>query len=230
MNTKILTCTIIVCILLNKVTKCNAQVPLGKPSWEIGTDLLWFIDKSNTPISFIIKNHRSKLKKDEFKTRHYAYRMRLGANLRVPVDFNAQLNYPDFQVFNNRSYHLYFRPGYELKKKVKPFDFYYGIDVPLSYQNYNVESISTDQGVQQNRKRKQQEFSFGLAPIIGVSITFVDRIKLSVESSIDLTYSITKDRNEIISPNPRLLSESSGNAYQVEFFPIHTIIFSVILN
>ena len=207
----------------------QGQHQLGKPTWEIGTDMLWLIGKENIPYSIFLKNHRNKLKKNEFKTIKYAYRLRLGLDFTKPLNNNTQIYYQNitYQFYSNLN--IYFRPGYEIKKPLKSFEVLFGLDIPVNYSSSDVRTISFTSGVQQEVESKSKGIYLGVAPVIGVSYTLAKSIKFTLESSLDILYGQGNQKDRIISPDQQLLLNSSHNDINIYFFPIHTINISVLL-
>ena len=104
-------------------------------SWEIGTDLLWLIDKNQVPTSvFVRSNYVTK------KNKLRAWRLRLGLNMSYRDSIT--INRPFDNELNNIS--IFARVGYEWQHKVEEkVLLYYGADVGFSYSGIYEKRILT---------------------------------------------------------------------------------------
>lgn len=150
---------------------------LVRHTWEVGTDLLWLIDKNTIPFSNVFARKNIVTKNGRFA----ALRARVG------LDFSRE-NSVDIEGLGEEDYFNlspFIRLGYEWQIQKNKLQFFYGVDLNILYQyNYNTyEDIFGSTG-----ERKLKNLEIGPVGFIGAKYFLSSNISLSTEISYDLIY------------------------------------------
>lgn len=185
---------------------------LVRYTWEIGTDLLWLIDKNILPATniFIRKNLVTK------NDRLTALRLRFG------LDLNKM---DSSQIWNNNPverFHIspFMRIGHEWQAQVDRFQLFYGVDLHLLY-SYNFERFEhTNRGT--GGTGRINLFQVGPVGFIGIKYFLNSYLSLSMEGGYQALYEsfVLKGR----STSTR--NETHRTELSMNLIPIHFINFS----
>ena len=197
-------------------------------TWEIGTDLLWLIDKNQVPATslFVRYNFTNK------KNKQMAWRLRLGVN--TSRKDSSQIADPQ----DNEKYIFapYLRSGIEWQNKTSAKSLvFYGVDASLSYSQEKIKTIVTTippPGVLSQEINKTLEA--GLIGFIGFKYEPTAWFALSIESSLNIFYTIRRDEFKTTSID---FPDDEGfhgfihtNEINIKFTPITIINLSFYLN
>jgi len=196
---------------------------LGFKKWEVGTDLLWLLNKDRSkPISFFALKLRTKQKTKGFGYRKFGYRFWLGFSLR---NYNNKItrsgNNNPATKFTNKHYLIYNRLGYQwitTKNKIKII---YGFDITnlYSYKEYIVISPSSNPQFDEF----QNLFRVGLSPFAGLAYDITSKIKISAESNVGFTYFIQNIKTSPSgNPNDEIITQGI-RGFELNSNPLNTI-------
>ncbi len=194
--------------------------------WEVGTDLLWLLDKDKSkPITFFARRLRTKQKTKGFGYRKFGYRIWLGFSLRKynnnrtsqPLNTNSR-------KYIDKSYLIHNRLGYQWITKKNKVNIIYGIDLMNWYsysQSIRVAPSSSPQF--HNYVNFDKLFRVGLSPFAGLAYHITSKIKISAESNVDFSYFIQK-----IKMSPTAISNGETITQRIRGFnlnsnPLYTI-------
>ncbi len=155
-------------------------------SWEIGTDLLWLIDKNQVPANLFVRSNFAN-KKNKLR----AWRLRLGLNMsyRDSIDIGD----PFAKELNNIS--IFARAGYEWQHKVEEkVLLYYGVDVGFSYTRmYEKRALSPPHPPGSLYQETFTTYKPSLIGFIGCKYDPKPWISLSLEASLQVVYRIRRN-------------------------------------
>ena len=159
-------------------------------SWEIGTDLLWLINKNQLPPSNIFVRRNLETKKG---TRH-AWRLRLGADVSVLDSINVNDSF-DNEI--NQTY-LILQLGHEWQYQViENALFYFGADLSFAFDRTYIlqdRSVLVPSAAGPVRfKETNTIYTPGLSGIAGVRYHPQPWIALSLESSLITRYRVKRN-------------------------------------
>lgn len=175
-------------------TKNKKQEKDTTKYWEVGTDLLWLINKNQLPpINIQIKKH---LKENS------ALRFRVGLKYNTNDSSYNSLGWPG-PPYESRNFTGFIRAGWETESKLKgKLSFYKGIDLGFWYErdilNWTRYWVEVDTYIRYNDSRNT--FTYEILPFLGFKYYFSDAISISLESSIRFFYQHDKyihDGNEL---------------------------------
>ncbi|QSE98252.1 hypothetical protein [Fulvivirga lutea] len=194
-------------------------------SWEVGTDLLWLIDKNTLPATSLFARYNYLSKKGSSK----AIRLRIG------IENNM---YDSSQVLNSLprtedSFSLLLRPGLEFKRILSPQSiFFYGMDAHflLYSQDFRfVTSIAPDPSLYEGTDKTTE---LGLIPFIGVKYQPVVWLAVSLESSLNAVYRIRRytDQTGTVTSPGQGRGEINVDDFKINIDPITVLNLSIIIN
>ena len=172
--------TIITLLFLALSWQVKAQQQTAKSSeikrykWDIGTDLLWLIDKNVVPPSVFVRLNTDK------NNRLSAYRFRLGGN------YEEHLNTVDSvrTTLIKSSLNAFISVGKEWHKQYDQFQFFYGSDIFLNYQRSIAEWDKDEKGY----FPRDREISTGVSPLIGMRYFLNSKISFSTEAHFNIFF------------------------------------------
>jgi len=189
--------------------------------WEVGTDLLWMINKNQSYPSFFIKKLSLKKKKREIAGYQLrGYRFRLGFNYDSPNQSNptnATSNY------NSVSAQTLVRAGYEWHKSISTFDIFYGWDGYFEYGFNSIDQQYATGGTSYNATRKTTDIKAGISPIAGLKYKFSPSVYASMESDVQILFHRSKSSNTQTLPYLAYYDLPSGNGVLITAHPIYVI-------
>jgi hypothetical protein len=131
---------------------------LTRYKWEIGTDLLWLIDKNTLPpTSIFVRRHTEK----------GAWRLRVGYNYQN----NERRLFDTLDLYQTEQHEVLFRMGYEQKRNQKKFQLFYGTDIHLGYvyqKQDDYYDTDTNPGIDSRTFGNRKTLGIGLVTFIGL--------------------------------------------------------------
>lgn len=239
MHFKKITLLLIIIVTVSVFTaKAQSSLPdtayYSRQKWEIGTDLLWLINKNTIPASNIFIRRNVTYGENKLG----AFRLRLGFNYNSK-DF-AEVNtigqeFPDYTI----DYTVYSRVGYERQKPMGKFQLFYGADVQMQYVRHKDEKtkyIGTQpDAYPETTLIRQNTFEPGLIGFIGIKYFLSPHFAVSSEINTGLYfqhfkyYLITYDNNLGYDPDDITsfgYSQYRINSWKVNFQPLSVLNFS----
>ena len=206
---------IMIFIALMAWSSLNAQNQTSTiPKWEVGTDLLWLINKNTLPeYSMIVKR---------------SFLDRSAIRCRVGLGKVGKLSSIFFTPDKSQKYIV--RLGYERRKELMSgLSMLYGLD--LSY--YSTESFisalapqawinSGIPGPAPIFLKLEKAKEWGLIPFVGLNYQLNDHLSISAESTFNIIHeTITISKTQVYEP------DISVSRYNIYFVPITTINFLI---
>lgn len=189
--------------------------------WSVGTDLLWLIDKNSLPSTsiFVRRNVQPENKMPG------AIRMRMGFRL---DDFSTNLTNADLLEYND--FDILLRLGYELQVQKGNHQFFYGVDMHISYAYRYARRMSfTDSEFGSNQKWISRDHIWNVGPIgfIGYQYFLTPNVSFSIEASLNVNYRRIKevDINENIVQPEIATATILRNNFTAQFQPFYVLNF-----
>lgn len=225
---------IILILLLIKVTllgvaqtnsgKVNNKDTIPKYRFEVGTDLLWLIDKNELPdFSLHLKIH------NKSKKYHGAYRFMAGIN--YFYQDSTLFTVSDKSNIKKTSTYV-FRSGYQFISHYDKIQLYYGADLHFSYSKYSTDApygyVLDSDGIYYARSNLEiiNTYESGIIGLMGVSYFINSRISFSLESNFSTYYSHRKHKYghyNLEFQNRKRIEQQIIKKYSVKFVPISII-------
>ncbi|MCF6352652.1 MAG: hypothetical protein L3J06_06545 [Cyclobacteriaceae bacterium] len=223
--------TILMLILLNLLT-CSLlaqdkKVEAMVSTWEIGTDLLWLIDKNQVPATSLFGRYNFTNKKNK----QMAWRLRLGIN--TSRKDSSQIAAP--QDNEKDIFAPYVQLGFEWQRSFNTkYLVFFGTDINFQYyQNKFSEIIYFDIGPRLFQGT-YKTITWGASGFIGFKYFLTNWLSLSLESSLNLNYRIRRDKDKVTLidyPNSDGgKGEINVNELTIHFTPITVLNLSFYIN
>jgi hypothetical protein len=178
-----------------------AQTPVAadtvcQDKWEVGTDLLWLLNKNQVPAGSI------------FLRRHFTAKSGRAKAFRLRAGLDAGLYSHSLQSQQSSDWVLapYVRPGLEWRQALRgKVSYFYGIDADVSYYYRDLWGQHVS-GVDM-QDAWQRIWRVGAFGLLGLEYRAAPWLALSAEASISLQYAHHRDAN-------LLFVDGSGETYQ----------------
>jgi len=207
-----------------QVKKTSSEKDTTK-QWEIGTDLLWLIDKNQVPPTSLFVRYNFV----NIKNQKRAWRFRLGVDNSI---------YDSAQIVDTRDNEIdiispYVRVGYEWQREInKKVSYFYGFDASILYSQYKAKIVYY--APIRLLQETDRTWEFGAIPFIGFKYRPVNWLAVSTESSFNLIYRVRRQKSkftDINFPNdPGSNGKIDVNELRTFFRPLTVINLSFYLN
>ncbi|NOU16760.1 MAG: hypothetical protein HOO91_04300 [Bacteroidales bacterium] len=194
--------------------------------FEVGTDLLWLVDKNSLP------GYCLQLKINNRSKKHLgAFRFKIGMNLKTTDTTDLTTFTNDYDTYKTRTSSYFFRSGYQLSYNYSKLKLFWGVDLHLGYYKFFNDyywRLGTDNYKMYNT-RTYTRIQYGLIGFIGASYSITPRVSVLVESNCSMLYSKIKNREHSYYPDfPGSENDNKSNWYDsnvldVNIIPISTI-------
>lgn len=221
-NFLLLTCVSICLLGLFAKKEARGQADTTKfYRWEVGTDLLWLIDKNTLPPTTLFLKINNK-----WKHMQGAFRFRVGYDYE---DKDTLMKSPNSDRVVNSTFQSYF--GYEVHKRLNPklnlycaIDFYYSVTKKEEIWEW----INPYDHVQMKSIRNTNIETYGLTPVFGAGYDIAKNINISIETSGYFNYKsgTKKLRNrskKYFQKRGPINSQYNYESHKIGFNPIHSI-------
>jgi hypothetical protein len=159
-------------------TEANPAEPYSPYKWEIGTDLLWLINKNQLPAQSVFARYNYQTAAGKSR----------GVRVRLGLDY-MQLD-SSGTTYLNRGIDNSFRPlvriGYEFQQPLGRQMFFYGVDLHLSYFHFNYTRRSFFD--QYEHIGKERIFEMGPVLFCGYKYYLTQKLSVSAEFSAQSIY------------------------------------------
>jgi len=199
---------------------------LARYRFEVGTDLLWLIDKNSLP------GYCLQLKINNRSKKHPgAFRFKVGMNLETK-DSSLLVEDPSL-YYRTSDETFYFRPGYQLNYMFGRVKLYWGVDLHFLYSSHYIDRYSHFELFADNNyyqaffTYKVSALQYGIVGLVGATYYLTPKISVSLESNISMLYKRIKSEayyhyNEF--PNYKNFTEKKdNNILNIKSLPISTI-------
>ncbi|MDO1451705.1 hypothetical protein Q0590_35860 [Rhodocytophaga aerolata] len=206
--------TWMICLLLCLGWQLQAQEKeensreVERYTWDIGTDLLFLINKNVVPPSLFVRWNREKDNKLS------AYRFRLGADFAQHLNPNKIDTSWAGSSFKKTAFTLFSSVGKEWQKQFNQFQLFYGADVFLQY-TYEVYEGAILFG--KDYYPRNRNLITGISPFVGMKFFIHSRISLSAEAHANMAYNSMAIHSFDAVANPPTPSKLTANFFQLRF-------------
>ncbi|NOU16758.1 MAG: hypothetical protein HOO91_04290 [Bacteroidales bacterium] len=172
----------------------NSKDSLARYRFEVGTDLLWLVDKNSLP------GYCLQLKVNTNSKKHPgAFRFSFGVNLKTKDSTNVTGSIDDGENYNSRTSTFYFRQGYQLTYSFNRLKLFWGADLHLSYyqffEDYYWRLILMNNAYYKCYfTRTYTRLQVGFVGVVGASYSITHKMSISFESNCSILYSMIKNR------------------------------------
>jgi hypothetical protein len=159
-------------------TEASPPEPYSPYQWEVGTDLLWLINKNQLPAQSLFARYNYQTAAGKSR----------GVRLRLGLDYmqldSAQVDHTG-RVRDNFIM-PFLRLGYEFQQTNGRQVLFYGADIHHSYSRLNFSRLI--QGSAYHLNGTDKKFQLGLIGFVGYKYFFSNRLSLSAELSAQKIY------------------------------------------
>lgn len=178
-------------------------------SWDIGTDLLFLINKNVVPPSVFVRWNREK------DNQLSAYRFRLGADFAQHLNPNKiDTSWAGNTGFKKTAFTLFSSVGKEWQKQFNQFQLCYGADLFLQYSR---EVYETAILFGEDYYPRYRNLTTGISPFVGMKFFIHSRISLSAEAHMNIAYNSMGMDLFYAAANPPTNKKTTANFFQVRF-------------
>lgn len=153
--------------------------------WEVGTDLLWLIDKNSAPRNSVFIRRNFTTKNGKLR----AWRLRVSGKLYLDKSDDGATAFDSLEI---QDYAMFIRTGYEWQKQYGKFQLNYGIDAHFSWEKTKAEGARqveiNGMPVTVLTSYYSQTWQSGLVPFVGAKYFITPRWGLSAEANITAYY------------------------------------------
>ncbi len=159
-------------------TEASLSEPYSPYKWEIGTDLLWLINKNQLPAQSVFARYNYQTAAGKSR----------GVRLRLGLDYMRLDSSGTGNSFRNRSSTIrpLVRIGYEFQQPYDRQFIYYGADLHLSYYNNNFSRLMQMDQIKDTGRDETMEI--GPALFVGYKFFVTKRLSISTEISAQAIY------------------------------------------
>ena len=195
--------------------------------WEVGTDLLWLLDKNRVPLLYLA-NTRKVTKKKEPGQKTIKYRFRAWFDLKYPNETGInQIN--GGQTEDKVNYYVYFRTGFGFEKKKNKVIFNYGLDGVFEYKKMEIETKytwnSTWNNISSITTIDFKVVHYGISPFMELAYPVKSWMKISTEANVDFLYrKLDRFEKEVAFPDMiESLTTTEGNGFILRANPFFAL-------
>jgi|GEM_PF-3374683 len=204
----------------------NSKDSLARYRFEVGTDLLWLVDKNSLP------GYCLQLKINTNSKKHPgAFRFKVGMDLKTK-DSSLLVSDPNL-YYRTSDETFYFRSGYQLNYTLSRVKVYWGADLHFLYDRHYLDKYSQPELFADNNyydaflTYKVAKLQYGIIGLVGSNYQLAPRISISLETNISFLFSRIKSEAYLhYKEFPNYKNTGGGkeaNILNIKFIPISTI-------
>lgn len=199
-------------------TKLRAAEGVARLPWNVGTDLLWLIDKNTLPSTtlFVKRNVQPENKKPG------ALRMRVGLGFDT-IERSLTSGQPS--LYEAKGFDILTRLGYEWQIQRGKHQIFYGSDLHLEY-NYRYTTVYVPE-TQAKDEVESRNWNIGPVVFIGYQFFLTSQISFSTEATYGIIYGRDWNSQKTSFPNTPDIDnvETVNNTWNSKIIPLYVINF-----
>jgi len=196
---------------------------LARYRFEVGTDLLWLIDKNSLP------GYCLQLKINTNSKKHPgAFRFKVGMDLKTKD--SSWISSSD-EYYRTIDESFFLCPGYQRNYTLGRVKLYWGADLHFLYGRkfldmYSHRDTMNNTFFKSFLLNERTTMQYGVVGVAGITYQLVSRVSVSIESNISLIFNKRKYKYYYYYkefPNDYTISGTEANILNVKFTPLSTI-------